>query len=501
MSTCEVGNTRSRTAWIGALACLWLGLLAAGNVGAQAPPAAPAPAPAPPPAVPAPAAAPPLPADLCKTAQAKAPATDITITLDPATSWQPRGGEVRVVVESKTQPLKDIDAMVCFRWSGRDKAADYLPPSAVRVAEFSSNAAPGKAVFIVTVPNLERVKSSWFDRLSGKPAETADQPEQFDNGMIVPVADMKVVLVRSNAVVTTTVLDVGITSVWNAFLTTLVCILGMHALLYTWAVRRKVPGSSPWMRLVSTREGYASLSQMQIMLWSFVFGAGAVYVMTLSGSLINIPISALVLLGIAGATTLGARIQGANAASAQAATPPPVPDLPAATAAPAAPQNVRVIASTDHAVTLAWDAPAGAVPAVYAVSYARQDFADWGESSDRIKETSHRMARLLPDTTYVFQVVARNASGNSPPVEVTGRTKQAAVIPRKPLWSDLVVTPQHPGEIDVTRVQMLFFTLISAAFVTIKLINGYMIPDIPEGFMLLMGISNGVYLSAKFVPE
>jgi hypothetical protein len=179
-----------------------------------------------------------------------------------------------------------------------------------------------------------------------------------------------------------------------------------------------------------------------------------------------------------------------------------VPDLPAATAAPAAPQNVRVIASTDHAVTLAWDAPAaGAVPAVYAVSYARQDFADWGESSDRIKETSHRMARLLPDTTYVFQVVARNASGNSPPVEVTGRTRQAAVIPRKPLWSDLVVTPQHPGEIDVTRVQMLFFTLISAAFVTIKLINGYMIPDIPEGFMLLMGISNGVYLSAKFVPE
>ena len=64
-----------------------------------------------------------------------------------------------------------------------------------------------------------------------------------------------------------------------------------------------------------------------------------------------------------------------------------------------------------------------------------------------------------------------------------------------------MVTPQHPGEIDVTRVQMLFFTLISVAFVAIKLISGYTIPDIPEGFMLLMGISNGVYLSAKFVPD
>jgi hypothetical protein len=54
------------------------------------------------------------------------------------------------------------------------------------------------------------------------------------------------------------------------------------------------------MRLISTREGYASLSQFQIMLWSFLFGAGAVYVMGLSGGLINIPTGALVLLCIAG---------------------------------------------------------------------------------------------------------------------------------------------------------------------------------------------------------
>ncbi|HEX9327987.1 MAG TPA: fibronectin type III domain-containing protein [Reyranella sp.] len=494
MSMCEVGNTRSHTAWVAVLVCLWLGPLVAGNAGAQAPPAAPAPP-----------AATPLPADLCKTAQAKSPATDITVTLDPATSWQPRGGEVRVVIESKTQPLKDVDALVCFRWSvnakAPDKAADYLGPSAVRVVEFSSNTAPAKAVFSVTVPNLEPVKSSWFDRLRGKPAEAADQPERFDNGMMVPVADMKVVLVRSNVVVTTAVLDVGVTSVWTACLTTLVCILGAHALLYSWAKYQNVPGRSPWMRLISTREGYASLSQMQIMLWSFVFGAGAVYVMSLSGSLINIPISALVLLGIAGATTVGARIQGANAASAQAAAPS-ASDLPTAAAAPAAPQNVRVLASTDQSITLAWDASAAsAVPAVHAVSYARQDFADWQEGGDRIKQTSHRVARLLPNTTYVFQVVARNDKGESPPAQVTEKTKAAAAIPRKPRWSDLVVTPQHPGEIDVTRVQMLFFTLITAAFVAIRLINSYMIPEIPDGFMLLMGISNGVYLSAKFVPD
>lgn len=496
MSTGEVGHTGSRADWVGVLAGLWLCLFLAGSAAAQTSPATPAaPAEPTPPATTQAASMSALPADLCKTAQAKSPATDITVALDPSTSWQPRGGEVRVVVESKTQPLKDIDAMVCFRWSGRDKAAAWLAPSAVRVVEFSSNTVPAKAVFSVTVPNLERVKSSWFSRLWGTPSEAGDQPDQFDTGMIVPVADMKVVLVRSNAVLTTAVVDVGVTSVWNAVIATLVCIVGAHAVLYAWAVRRKVPGRSPWMRLVVTREGFASLSQLQIMLWSFVFGAGAVYVMILSGSLINIPVSALVLLGIAGATTLGARIQGANAQAAA----PSATDLPAGTAVPAAPQNVRVLASTDHTATLAWDAPAAAV--VHAVSYARQDLADWRESDDRIEETSHRVGRLLPDTTYVFQVVARNASGNSPPVQVIGRTKQAAVIARQPLWSDLVVTPQHPGEIDVTRVQMLFFTLISAGFVAIKLISGYMIPEIPEGFMLLMGISNGVYLSAKFVPD
>jgi len=40
-----------------------------------------------------------------------------------------------------------------------------------------------------------------------------------------------------------------------------------------------------------------------------------------------------------------------------------------------------------------------------------------------------------------------------------------------------------------------------AGFVALKLFNSYVIPDIPDGFMLLMGISNGVYLSAKFVPD
>jgi hypothetical protein len=429
----------------------------------------------------------------CNAAPPNPKPSDVVVKVDPGTAWQPRGGQMRIVVESATQMLKGIGVTVCFRWSSGQQA-QYLPPAAVQAAEST----PMKAVYRVTVPELKRVESSWFDRVSGKLPTDPTQPTQFDNGMIVPVADVKVIVGTAESTLATTVLEVGVTSVWNAALVTLLCVLAAQGLLYSWAVRRKVPGRSPWMRMISTRQGYASLSQMQIVLWSFLFGAGATYVMILSGSLIDIPTGALVLLGIAGATTLGSRIQGANA---QAAAPSPS-DLPAATAAPAAPQNVTVIASTDHTVTLQWDPPAaGAAAAVYAVSYARQAFADWRESDDCIRQNSHRVARLLPDTGYVFQVTARNANSASAPVQVTERTKQAALIPRQPLWSDLVVTPHHPGEIDVTRVQMLFFTLIAVAFVAIKLITGYMIPDIPEGFMLLMGISNGVYLSAKFVPD
>ena len=44
---------------------------------------------------------------------------------------------------------------------------------------------------------------------------------------------------------------------------------------------------------------------------------------------------------------------------------------------------------------------------------------------------------------------------------------------------------------------MLLFTLITAAFVLKNVLTTYVIPEIPTGFLTLMGISNGVYLAAK----
>jgi hypothetical protein len=39
---------------------------------------------------------------------------------------------------------------------------------------------------------------------------------------------------------------------------------------------------------------------------------------------------------------------------------------------------------------------------------------------------------------------------------------------------------------------MLFFTLIAASFVSVRLFNSYEIPVVPDGFLWLMGLSNGV---------
>jgi hypothetical protein len=65
----------------------------------------------------------------------------------------------------------------------------------------------------------------------------------------------------------------------------------------------------------------------------------------------------------------------------------------------------------------------------------------------------------------------------------------------QPQWADLVITG---GQIDVTRVQMIFFTEMCALFVPLKVGATDAIPEIPANYLLLMGMSNGVYFAAKF---
>jgi hypothetical protein len=220
----------------------------------------------------------------------------------------------------------------------------------------------------------------------------------------VPLADVRVLVVTKGAdgnfqVAADVSHVIGVSNPFWALLLAALTVLAAFGLL-SWISHRRLKrlglgDLDPIVRIVSTPDGYASLSQFQLVVWTFVFAGCAVYVMVVSGELIEITSGTLVLLGISGAVTVGTQLHDNRAIGA-----PPVPVAP-------------------------------------------------GDM-------------------------------------------------RKPMWSDLIINEVNGRrEIDVTRVQMLYFTVIAAAFVLMRVLTTYVIPEIPQGFQILMGISNAVYFGSK----
>jgi hypothetical protein len=447
--------------------------------------------------------------------------SDFRVDISRATAWQPRGGQAKVVIETATDTVKNLSVVACFRWSGHENGAWESSPL-VQLAEMTGDT-PKKAVWAVTVPasgvkgtptvpasGLVRLRSDWWDRLwlgrDGIATDYGDDALDYDAARAVPVADLKIIVTKNETGKPATVVAVetrplGITSLWTAAILTAVCVAVGLLLLRVWARARRVPGDGLLLPIITARDGSASLSQFQIMMWTLLFAAGAIYVMGLSGSLIDIPEGALVLLGISGLATVGTKVKEASAPKPPA---PPAPPPSTATVRPGAVGGFTIANVTDNGVTLSWTAPtlvAGADVQAYIVSYTRAGFADWKVAGGAVQANQFNVVGLLSDTEYRFSVAASNAAGQGPPAEGAARTRQRVPITTRPSWSDLVGTAEHPGEIDVTRVQMLVFTLVAAGFVAIKLFNSYTIPEIPSGILILMGISNGTYLGAKFADR
>jgi hypothetical protein len=333
-----------------------------------------------------------------------APST-IIVELDPNTLWRPRGSEVRFTIRNPGGTVSVTKVRVCFGWGSPDgefrNNQALIGSPAIRSVSNDTGAVEYGAV----VPQLKRIPDSdwWPRRLF------TTTPYIFTGMFTVPVADMVVEVTQpGGAPAVVTVTQVGVTSVIVAWLVVAVVALLVWLGMDRIARYRRIQGRNLLLRVISTRDGYASLSQLQIVLWTAVVGMSAIYVMTLSGNLISISDGTLVLLGIASATALAARIPGsAQSGSAQSGSVQPVSDPPVATQA----------------------------------------------------------------------------------------------NPVTPEWSDLVVPNRTTQEIDVTRLQMLAFTLITAAFVLVKVVVDYEIPTIPTNFLVLMGISNGVYVGGRSLPS
>ena len=155
---------------------------------------------------------------------------------------------------------------------------------------------------------------------------------------------------------------------------------------------------------------------------------------------------------------------------------------------------------TNSKIELAFDTVANA--ADYRLEYRPHD-SDLAWQAATARNGRATLCRLSGNTTYDVRVAAAAPPlAGAEPVFGRWSTIQVATIgPRTPLWSDLVVAGYGANEIDVARVQMLFFTFVAAIFVLLRVWTSEVIPEIPDGFLLLMGVSNGVYLTAKFVPS
>ena len=265
-----------------------------------------------------------LPVGTCPTwgiAQENGTSGTFAVLLDWGTPWQPRGGVVRFSVNGTGFAPAVLTA--CFRLAGT-KDETWLP-------------LPGL--------NLEKVvpaesSSSYTFRVPGNlSAETLP--------LLGRQIEIRLSAIDGNGILLIdTLREVRVTSVGLAGVVAVAAVL--LAAFAIWQTRRSraVPGGDWLLSLIASSDGRASLSQAQIMLWTFIISGSAVFVLMLSGNLVEIGNKVLWLLGIAGVAVVAAKVKDA-------------PKIEGGlTAVPAA---VTALAASvkEDTVRLSWTAPPG----------------------------------------------------------------------------------------------------------------------------------------------
>lgn len=563
---------------------------------------------------------------------ATSPSTKLLLDFASNRIWQPFDGKVEFKITapgiSSPSLLDDLHVVVCFGWprkviphpeladsaASKDQKLYSVQSTDVRVVRREGT---DTVVYETSLPaelwdtstvyaaddRIPHFWRDWASSIQGRPYN------RYNGWGVVPLVNMRVIAQeKADLSRLDSVLPVGITYHLLSLAIALLSGVLFWLALWSWSKWRKIQGGV-FLTIIANRNNYASLSQFQILIWTFVIGAGAIYVMALTGGLIDIPTQALVLLGISGASALTAAVappksdtttagagtaanvvvgvagnaQALSAGSDRVAlfwrapaggTPaarygvrqpndavPPVwgdaataqilqasnadpfavvtgakanrdylfrivaydanglPGEPAEIAAKTAPAPVAEAASaatpaqgrsltatadrrTGHDVSLSWTNAAGAEsPDAWIVQYRVAGSRNWTTAPDTTNATTGTggtFTYLLPalkwSTSYEFRV-APVAGGD---IAAWSAVASLTTATRMPRWSDLVVW-DGIKEVDITRVQMLAFTVLAAGFVVLKIGTDGDIPVIPDGILTLIGISNGVYVGAKFI--
>lgn len=424
------------------------------------------------------------------------------LTASDRKNWQPSGGELVFSVKTTRGTGIPPDALVkvCFRWilDRGDNPGPFVESGPTRIIERNPDSLKVSAM----VPHLGHQPPRFRER-------DLNQSNQVRQGryaipyIAVPLADVRVLVFdNSGFPIVDVPTSIGITSYWFA-LTAVAVTLGLafSVLMLAWRNRLSMNRhAGPLLCIITNSRGDASLSQFQIMLWTFVVAASTVYVFALSGELIEITNGTLILLGISGASGVASKIKTEKDAAAE----PPVL-TPQAAAAEAEAAKARAEAARE-ALRNAVPQSEAAADALAALKEAEAKATAAALAADAAEANSIATKARIDVVTTADKAAAEAAAKEA---ELTAAEKnklaakaaalaQALTRKRHPRWSDLVMEESQGREIDVARVQMLYFTLITAVFVLVRVLTSFAIPDIPEGFMVLMGISNSVYVGAKF---
>jgi hypothetical protein len=477
------------------------------------------------------------------------------VLLGWGTPWQPRDGVVRFSVLG--HGFTPASLVACYRVVGaKDEAWALLPGLHLEKAEAD--------------------ETSYTFRV---PSKLTPEPPPVQGGQI----EVRMTAIdAAGTLLIDTKRSVQITSVGLAGIAAVAWVILAGLAVGQTRRARTVPGKDWVLSLIAGPDGRASLSQAQIMLWSFVISGAAVFVLTLSGNLVEIGDKVLWLLGISGVAVVGAKVKDA-------------PKIEGGLTAVPAAVTALAAAVKEDSVRLSWTAPPGDWRSVFYVVTRERAPGKAEPVVGRLLRPSLRVTGLPPGQ-WTFRVIACNAAGSSAEasvavdvpgapalpegalpkpadLRVAGKPAQplleagwaevpgaegyalryrprasdvdwteklynkatlgdtlgpllgmaqydvevraidkngargaaaaadAVAGPREPRWSDLLIDDEGTGEINVTRVQMLFFTVVTAGYVVLSVVRTQVVPDIPESILLLMGISNGVYLTAKFVPK
>jgi len=378
----------------------------------------------------------------------------VSVTLDPATQWQPRNGRVRLIARTSQEGLKGLDAKASVGFLPRDRtlapgerALDEIPAEVV-----TESAKVNEVVYLVEMPELARPDSVATDFL-----------------WLIPLTRLSLRLTAPGDAACSQEyqVEIGITDPWFAaggvavFLL-LLCIGG-----YFFRKRAGREETSLLLFPLETAERRASLSQFQILFWTLIVGCCAIYVMMLSGNLIEITSGTLILLGIVGGVSVLSAWRGERESNPAWAAPRQklFVTAPADPAAQPAPRPLDLAVSGDLHVDLG--------------------------SKDAFELCGKEWVRLEQVPPAQLKDVAPGLPEDHPAI------LRLRNYLRRPRWRHLIEA--QPGEVDPARLQMLLFTAITGVFVALTVVRNYVIPEIPEGYLVLMGISNGVYLGGKFV--